>query len=270
MTSSGSRTAPRRLAFPLALPLLILLGLLTGGTVGATPPDLVVSPGSFSESLPTGETLVRTLTFENRGGEDLHFQLRIEAGGVPSPSAQQRTEASGVLLVQDAAPWGTTANEQILSANGIPFTVVGSAAFAATDLSTYRLVIVAGDQPTSFYAALSAQATRIEAYVVNGGVLEFHAAGWGRNGGDASVVTLPAGLRINPRFANVNYVLDAGHPLVAGVPNPFHGSHASHAYFTGIPEGASLVRTTLIATVRPRSVSLARYTSPIPPRPMSC
>src|SRR5205814_10041450 len=71
--------------------------------------------------------------------------------------------------------------------------------------------------------------------------LEFHCAGWGWSGGDPSGVTLPGGTRINYYSASLNYALIPGHPLLNGVPSPFSGTGASHAFLTAIPGGATLV-----------------------------
>ena len=146
-----------------------------------------------------------------------------------------------VLLLQNVAPWGTNSNEQVLAGNGIAFDMIGSGSLAGTDLSHYRLLIVASDQPSSFYSTLATQLSRIEGWVAAGGVLEFHAASAGWQNGDTSILTLPRGMRMYQRQADVNYVLDSAHPLVAGVPSEFYGSRASHTSFTDIPADASLV-----------------------------
>ena len=145
---------------------------------------------------------------------------------------------NGVLIIQDVRPWGTSANEQVLSANGLVYDLIGSALLTSTNLSTYKMVLIPGDQPTSYYGTVAGRAAQLAAYVAAGGVLEFHAAGWGFAGGDASVVTLPGGMHINQFYSSTNRVLSPGHPLMAGVPDPFIGNSASHSYFSSIPAGA--------------------------------
>ncbi len=242
------------------------------------PPEIEVSPASFSESLFTGGTVTRTLTIGNTGGSDLSFEISIGGasrgtiafgersatmpkgladplpgpgrdvpsdhapeGYVPSPVVESRMAGARVLLVQDVAPWETTSNGQILAANGIPFDTITTSGLPSTDLATYRVVIVASDQFTSTYSALAMQESRIESFVRGGGVLEFHAAGWGWHGGDASLVTLPGGMHIRQYYSSINTVADPAHPLVQGVPNPFSGTSASHAYFTEVPAGAAWI-----------------------------
>src|SRR5215470_1360799 len=95
---------------------------------------------------------------------------------------------------------------------------------ATTDLSRYRHIIVAGDQPSIFYLTFANRSAQIDAFVSGGGVLEYHGAGWGFNAGDASLVTLPAGVTTALHFANQNTILELSHPIVAGMQNPFFGA----------------------------------------------
>ena len=208
------------------------------------PPVLDVAPGSLEESLAAGATLTRTLTVRNAGGSDLAFSITQQppaasaARGAPPAAAPGTASGAGVLIVEDSYPWGLPANEDILSSLAIPFDVVDSFALPLTDLRRYHVVLVPSDQSTEFYGRVAARADQIAAYVDAGGVLEFHAAGWGSLGGDASQVTLPGGMHLHLSFAAANRVLAPAHPLMQGVPDPFYGLYASHAYFTDIPPDA--------------------------------
>src|SRR5206468_2125099 len=185
------------------------------------------------------------------------------AGYTPVNSGTSTSAEASVLLIQDNDPWGTSANQQVLSANGIAYDLIPSTALPTRDLSPYRVVIVPSDQSTSFYATLASLSVKLETFVSSGGVLEFHAAGWGWQGGDASRVTLPGGMAINPYISYQNRVLDSAHPLMAGVPNPFSGNAASHAYFTAIPAGAAEIasddygRTNLVVYPFGRGIVIA-------------
>ncbi len=240
-------------------------------------PDIEVAPSAVTAELPPGGQGTRPLTIGNVGGSELKF--RIEKGRIPIPAARtggadvpaeaatsaladgpgtelspegmharvaQRLAAVGadVLLIQDESPWDSAANEAILEANGLSFDRIGSAELESTDLPVYRLVIVPSDQPTSFYSSLASRAPQIENYVRAGGTLEFHAAGWGSHGGNASLFTLPGGTRIRRYSAYSNDVLDTSHPLVRYVPSSFSESgSASLAYFENLPAGAAIVAT---------------------------
>jgi subtilisin family serine protease len=157
--------------------------------------------------------------------------------GVSSRAVQ--VPGAEVLIVQDAAPWGTSSNQQMLIGMGVPYDMIPSWSLSGTDLSRYRLVIVPSDQSTGYYATLNGLIAKLEAFVVAGGVLEVHAAGWGWQAGNAGVMTIPGGMHINPYFPGINHVLAPGHPVMAGVPNPITGFAASHAFFTSIPPNAT-------------------------------
>src|SRR5207247_11039100 len=137
-----------------------------------------------------------------------------------------------VLIIQDTAACAPSSNQQLLAADGILFDMIPSSALGGTDLSRYRLVIVPSDQPTSTYATLASCSDQLRDYVASGHVLEFHAAGWGSAGGNASLVTLPGGVQISQYSSNTNTVVRPQHPLMAGVPNPIYGGYARHAYFS--------------------------------------
>ncbi len=245
---------------------------LTG--VGLVPPDVDVSPTELHETTWAGHIVTRTLTLSNTGGSDLTFGVRVsraaaaaiaqtvtppqprpdgDPASAPASAAPAAYEAiassprvaagSSVLLVQDYAPWGSTANERILQANGFLFDRATSTELATINLSRYRLVIVSGDQTTTTYVHLASSMGRLAAYVAAGGVLDFHAAGNGWNGGDSTIVTLPDGLRIRSRLSGTNHVADGTHPVMQGVPDPFTGSYASHVYFTDLPPSAHVLAT---------------------------
>jgi subtilisin family serine protease len=218
---------------------------------GLVPPDVFVTPDSLSEALPRGGRVARTLTLQNVGGSDLTFtaaardvastapRVQVPADGPGGPRSADQVAEATVLVIEDVAPWGTSSNEQVLSSLGIMFDLIPSSSLAATDLSRYQMVLVPSDQPTSSYATLAGRASQLNDYVSAGGVLEFHAAGWGYQNGDASLVTLPQGMRINFGLAGTNRVLDLTHPLMVGVPDPFTGTSASHAFLTDIPATAT-------------------------------
>src|SRR6185503_4687206 len=98
---------------------------------------------------------------------------------------------ANVLLIQDAAPFGTHANENVLSCFGVACDIATTAERDTLDLHRYRMVIIPSDQPIRAYARLADHAEKLEDFVGDGGVLEAHVAGWGFNGGDAELLVLP-------------------------------------------------------------------------------
>ena len=61
--------------------------------------------------------------------------------------------------------------------------------------------------------------------------------------GETPTAPLPGGVIPGDQYDSTNNIIDPAHPLVAGVPNPFTGSFASHAYFTNLVPGTSTIAT---------------------------
>ncbi|HKQ98562.1 MAG TPA: choice-of-anchor D domain-containing protein [Candidatus Polarisedimenticolia bacterium] len=163
------------------------------------------------------------------------------AAGPGGTSGQAVAAEAGpdLLLVQETAPWGVDTIAQNLALLGISYTRSTAAGLANLDLSGYRVIVVAGDQKTTFYDTLAARMPRLAEWVAAGGVLEFHAAAWGTNAGDASGVVLPGGLRIEEAPSPTNTLVGAVHPLTSGLASPLNAHWASHAHFRAVPAGAS-------------------------------
>jgi subtilisin family serine protease len=248
----------------------VLVIPLTGE--GLFPPDIRVSPDSFSFTIDNGDSAEATMTIANTGLSNLNYRLVTRNAatvlatrpvvsakrlGEPAPGVRSDQRPADynadnllevksssvfgeatVLLIEDVAPWGLLSNEIILENNGIAFDRIYSSSIDATDFSRYRVIIVPSDQTQDYYDIVAARKAKFDSFVAAGGVLEFHAAFWGWNGGSPTAVTLPGGMTINGAYSEANYVLIYGHPLVQGVPSPFYGSLAN---FSNIPAGASLI-----------------------------
>ncbi len=218
-------------------------------------------------SLPQDTTTTQALTLYNDGGDILTFEIDIQnmlgpattqfhastvntpntgmdsrnapAGYVPTNSETRINAAAEVLILKDVNPWDSTANEQILTSMGIPYSIARSSDLGSINLRDYDLIIVASDQPQSFYNAFAAYLSDFEAFVRAGGVLQFNGADQGWSGGFWS--ELPGGVTHEMYYDGTNYVEDPDHPIVAGVPGTITGTSASHDHFLTIPGDASLV-----------------------------
>jgi hypothetical protein len=162
-------------------------------------------------------------------------------GYVPSPvSSAPGPQAGTVCIFKDVNPWDSTATETILSANGIPYEVHGSGEFGSLNFDAYGMIYVACDQTQGFYDAYAGYVTKFETYVAGGGFLMFCAADMGWNGGSLNA-PLPGGMTYAFLGEDYNAVDDPGHPSMAGVPNPYSGSWASHGVFSNLPPGAHTI-----------------------------
>jgi hypothetical protein len=213
--------------------------------VSPTKPGGAITPASATKlAAPArlGPTKAAGATSGPNPSEGVPIRSKAPPQGYRVLAAPARIQSDAtVLLVEDTLPWGLTSNEQVLTANSITFTTIPASQIGVTDLAPFSKVIVASDQPTFSYQEIADAMPTLEDYVRNGGTLEFHAAGAGFAGGNPSLVTLPGGVGIQVWFAPINYVLDPSHPLVAGVPNPFSGSYASHSTLLNVPAEATQI-----------------------------
>ncbi len=173
--------------------------------------------GTLNISAADGETGVRDMKFSN------------------SPSL-----TSKALVLQDSLPWGIDAIQQILAANNIPYDQLDSSAIPVVDLAPYSLVIIPSVQGDAFCNLYNSNLSKFANFAQNGGVLEVHGATYSPT---ACLPALPGGVVNNQDLQNFNYVVSPMHPVMAGVPNPFFGTYASHNNFTGYPANTSILAT---------------------------
>ncbi len=233
-------------------------------------PNASVEGGPLAFELGVGETADAELTLGNLGGlADLEFEVKELAGqpaaavvpGVHNRPARDPSRPSNaslasiggttaapavlqegtVLVFQDFLPWESAALQEVLENNGIEFDLVGSEEMESIDMTPYEVVFVSNDQPQEFYEAFTASVGRFEEYVNGGGFLWMGAAGWGWNGGEPDGLPLPGGVFLNgPEFEDENVVVQPEHPVVAGLPEVFFGSFASHSFFIDAPDGSTI------------------------------
>jgi len=151
---------------------------------------------------------------------------------------------SNVALFQDSNPWGYTAIEDLLIANGISYDVYNSANMGVVDLSPYDKVITASVQGDKFWDALEANKVWFENYTNAGGVLEMHLCAMpGSNspgkiypGGFVFYYTLIEEISI---VASTHHILNA--PNVITDDELDNWVYSAHGWFSKIPTGATEV-----------------------------
>ena len=170
---------------------------------------------------------------------------------IPISSAFALTPPLGrALLVQDIAPWGTTADQQALTANGVSFDVITSTQLVSNVniIFNYHLIVFAGDQPQSYYNTLGASAwlrPYLLKFVEKGGNLVIHAVDMGFAGGFwTSPVFFPTMVNVGEvlSYDYTNYVVGSN-PVLTGVSSTISGNYASHCYFTSLPPNALVLIT---------------------------
>ncbi len=233
-------------------------------------PDATLEGGPIEVSVVAGDTDSAELQLGNIAGlAALEFEVFELEGAAPEPVAIRDTnpnvgdigttsavapeerdttgpparvnDGGPTAVFMDLLPWDSEALFIVLDANEVAYDQYGSADMGAVDLGDYQSIIIANDQPQSFYDAYVDNAAAFDDFVAGGGYLWFEAAAWGWNGGDLTGVSLPGGVVVGGElYEELNTVVDADHPVMAGVPDPWFGSLASHSWFDNTPEGTVL------------------------------
>jgi len=183
---------------------------------------------------------------DNSGpSENSPAQIMVE----PSSHGSRQVEGCYYLVLMDNLPWGSTAITDILTGNGELYDVATSATFPAMDFSLYDVIIVAGDQNPAFHAVFAANFPKFVDFVTNGGSLQVNAATCGWNSPCGYSVLLPGGVYTVEQYDNWNNIVDFASPVVAGLPNPFYGTYASHGYFENLQPGTEIITTTQVGNL---------------------
>ena len=248
---------------------------------GGGVPDISINPLSFNVTLPVGGSTGEILTISNLGTAGLQFNIteqpaklsfnykatssnydhnfqlsdremaeRMSTKERPesfssqavTPNIKLSANGNRVLLFKDVNPWQTTSNEDALTALGISYDLATSAQMATADLDLYDVVIIASDQPQSFYDVFDANLSRFSNYVSGGKVLEFHGCDNGWESGFWNI--LPGGTTHERCSDDYNYIADPSHPIVAGLTDAdLVGSSASHDHFLTLPGSTTIITT---------------------------
>ena len=215
-------------------------------------PCLSVAPLSMEATLEMGENEVQQVTITNDGAAAASFEFTERdrgfepllarsmpaamppAGRSNEPAAGPRVRVTptpllqeGVLIVEDFPAWGYAAHESILSANGIPYSIINASQIASTDLTDYKMVIVPSVQGGAFNAVYNANLAQFEDYIDGGGLLMLDIA---EQMGDTPYKAIPFGSTNDVMWQDYNWIVDPAHPIFAGVANPYYGNYASHSY----------------------------------------
>ena len=151
------------------------------------------------------------------------------------------------LVFRDNLPWGETSVTDILDNNLENYVVANSSFMATMDFSVFDVIVIEGDQVPGFHANFVANFAKFDAFVLNGGRLEAHACVGGWNSSGTYAVQLPGGAYTSQQLDNYNVVAMPAHPIVAGVPNPFYGTYASHGIINNLVPGTDVLTTSQIS-----------------------
>ena len=167
------------------------------------------------------------------------------------PTQAGRIQGTGLLdklILQDIPPWGTSSNELAIADNGYSYTIVSTATFPTTNLSPYKVIILAGSQKAAYYVAISSDPIKsiLSNFVYNGGVLIAHMVSMWE---PLPTINLPGAPGLVPVFNPIEdvSVADPSHPIINGPwgwvtdTNIDNWLWSSHGYFTNLPSNAIII-----------------------------
>ena len=167
---------------------------------------------------------------------------------------RNRGSASGTLqmgLIEDSLPWGRGSNTTIATELGYAVTKIPSNNLSSVDLSTYDVLVLAGDQSSTTYSNVVANLASIDAFVSQGGVYVINYA--------AGSVSRPIAYDVLPGADGVSFVgstgadinvVDASSDLITGPggtiddTNLDGGNSSTHGYTSTLHEGANAILST--------------------------
>lgn len=156
------------------------------------------------------------------------------------------------LILQDQDPWGYTSIQMAISDNGYGYDIVNTTQFMSTDLTPYKVIILAGQQPPSYYTAIGSDPilSKLSQFVESGGVLLAHTAAYWVD--EPPTLDLPGapGLGIvseDSVYVEDVSVSDPSHPIMDGLfgvvnDTNMDGWHVSaHGHFYNLPWNAQII-----------------------------
>jgi len=265
ITWSTYRKPPHDIAVYLEVPLALKPEMATiinatvsnAGASNETNVELkLLIDGEVVHSLFIPQLLVEsceTLNYSWTPTEEAIYNITAYAPPIPGEettinnveSAQLIVSSGLTAILKNVDAWGQATNEDILSRHGIPYITIRSTDFGQVDLDAFSKVIIASDQDQSFYTAIEKYRSWLEQYVLEGGILEIHAADHGWNGGQW-VGTLPGGLQWTSYFSDYVAVVDPTHPILH-MPNRIipeelnYWGWSVHGYFSTYPDNADII-----------------------------
>ncbi|MFY0688633.1 MAG: S8 family serine peptidase [Cyclobacteriaceae bacterium] len=209
---------------------------------GLEPPEMVVSPLAFDESLETGEKVTRTLTVSNSGGANdliVDFDKWV-------PKEPLFSGIKDVLVIRDYVANDTTIEDVLRHAFDVEPFVLRSSQIEDHDFSTYQMIIVVPKQSQSYYQEIGQQVSKFEAYVRTGGALLYYVQMYNATPVLVGGVTTTYAWNYNQEIIDDHFITD-------GFEGTMYG-HYANTVFSNIPEN-NVEITSGTYTSQPTSIS---------------
>ncbi|MCX6291246.1 MAG: PKD domain-containing protein, partial [Bacteroidetes bacterium] len=199
-----------------------------------TAPVISTAPTSFDIYLDAcNDSVTRPLKIFNAGGSNLVYAINGGGNGIVGDTS--------VLVIQETTSWGVDMNSFLQTHYGITPTVIFSSQIPTTDFMLYDIIITVGAQSNAYYANLSNNLSKFEAFITAGGIVQYQ---MGTYTGTPNVTLAGSAVMVNGNYQNQNIGLLPAHPILNGIANPINESQANLCYITNMPAGAQVITET--------------------------
>ncbi len=112
----------------------------------------------------------------------------------------------------------------------------------SSDMSSYTpavgdVIIIGGDQTTSFYTTYTTNKSKFDNFVYNGGTMYWIACDGGWQSGNFTS-SLPGGVTWADNYENYNNIVYFQHPITKNFPTQLYGNYASHGGFDNLDDAS--------------------------------
>ncbi len=198
------------------------------------PPEISINPDTITVNLSAcGDSITVPFTIYNIGSGDLVYTIDQGGTGIVGDTS--------ILVIQDGSAWNLDMSTFIQSQYNITPTVINSTQVSAEDFFQYDLIITVGAQSANYYAILTANQTKFEAYVNAGGLVQNQTAVYS---GTADVILVGGTTLTYGNLQNTNTGLLLNHPILNGISNPLNGNSANHCTISNYPAGTAVISET--------------------------
>lgn len=167
-----------------------------------------------------------------------------------STVAYADTAQKDFLLIETSLPWESRANSKVLNEIGKTYDKITAKKAQTTDLSKYRVIIIANDQSSATYKTLKNLNSQLQTYVENGGTIVYGCCYGGFSTG-SSASTILGGVKIVDGGSMQDKIVDSTSPVVTAefsdhialTDADLTGNGANHVYFdtNSLPAGTNII-----------------------------
>ncbi len=210
------------------------------------PPSLIqIKPDTINALIPSCiDSITKQFKIYNTGWSNLSYTIGSKGLGLIGDTS--------ILVIQDAAEWGIDMKNFIQTNFNKTATKISYSMLASTNFLMYDIIIVVGNQSTTYYNTISSNKAKFEAFLNNGGIVQYQLASY--NGNTINLAGGVNALTGNNETQNKSILMT--HPIVNGLPETLNGNDANSGYLSNLPANVKIITQTM-NSARPTTIEYA-------------